>query len=109
MIRTIDINTGEETVRDYTQEELDAIAAIPLPDPKDAIRAQIKQLESEQLLPRVMREFSLAMIEKEAIAYADSISTEGNTVTAAEVLALNPGYQSVKAFDNQIKVLRDQL
>ena len=91
--------------REATPEEV----AARQPDPKDAIRAQIRQLEAEQLLPRVMREFSLAMIEKEAVAYAASISTEENIVTVAEVLALNPGYQSVKAFDNQIKALRAQL
>ena len=94
MIRTIDITTGEESVRDYTQEELDAIAAQPQPDPKDAIREQIKQLEAEQLMPRATREFMLTFMEMNA---------------PAEVLAVNPGYQAVKAFDNQIKALRDLL
>lgn len=94
MIRTIDLSNGEETVRNYTQEELDAIAAQPQSDPKDAIRAQIKQLESEQLMPRVTREFMIMFMETNA---------------PAEVLAVNPGYQAVKAFDLQIKSLRDQL
>lgn len=93
-VREINLQTGQETVRDYTQEELDAIAALPQPDPKDAIRAQIKQLESEQLMPRATREFMLAFMELNA---------------TAEVLAVNPGYQAVKAFDNQIKALRDLL
>lgn len=31
MIRTIDLSTGEELIREYTQEERDAIAAIPQP------------------------------------------------------------------------------
>ena len=94
MIRTVNLATGEETFRDYTQEELDAIAALPQPDPKGAIRAQIKQLEAEQLMPRATREFMLTFMELNA---------------SAEVLAVNPGYQAVKAFDNQIKALRAQL
>lgn len=93
-IRVIDLSTGEESVRDYTQEELDAIAALPQPDPKDEIRAQIKALEAEQLMPRATREFMLLFME---------------TNFTPEVLALNPGYQAVKAFDNQIAALRAQL
>jgi len=94
MIRTFDIVTGEEVMRDYTPEELEAIASAPQPDPKDTIRAQIKQLESEQLMPRATREFMLTFMEMNA---------------PAEVLAVNPGYQAVKAFDLQIKALRDLL
>jgi hypothetical protein len=63
-------------------------------DPKDAIRAQIVMLEQSQLMPRATREFMLMFMEANA---------------PAEVLAVNPGYQSVKAFDNDIKVLRAQL
>lgn len=66
----------------------------PPQDPKDAIRAQIKALEAEQLMPRATREFMLTFMEMNALA---------------EVLAVNHGYQAVKAFDNQIKALRDQL
>jgi hypothetical protein len=98
-VRQINLETGEESTRDYTQEELDAIASIPQPDPKDAIREQIKQLEAKQLeakqlMPRATREFMLTFMEMNA---------------PAEVLAVNPGYQAVKAFDLQIKALRDQL
>lgn len=75
-----------------TEEEAEALR--PKPDPKDAIRAQIKALEAEQLLPRATREFMLMFMEKNA---------------PAEVLAVNPGYQAVKAFDEQIKALRVQL
>lgn len=65
-----------------------------LPDHKNAIRAQIKALETEQLMPRATREFMLLFME---------------TQFTPEVLALNPGYMAVKAFDNQIKDLRAQL
>lgn len=78
--------------RGATPNEVAALR--PEPDPKDAIRAQIKQLEAEQLMPRATREFMLTFMELNA---------------PAEVLAVNPGYQAVKAFDNQIKALRDQL
>lgn len=78
-----------------TVEEAEALRPKPLEsDSKDAIRAQIKQLEAEQLMPRATREFMLAFMELNA---------------PAEVLAVNPGYQAVKAFDNQIKALRDLL
>lgn len=93
MIRIVDLATGEETARDYTQEELDSLSLVQQ-NPKDVIRAQIVALEREQLMPRATREFMLTFMELNA---------------PAEVLAVNPGYQAVKAFDNQIKALRDQL
>lgn len=78
-----------------TAEEAEALCPKPLEsDPKDAIRAQITTLEREQLMPRATREFMLFDLESRF---------------AAEVLAVNPGYQAVKAFDNQIKALRDLL
>lgn len=78
-----------------TEEEAEALRPKPPePDPKDAIRAQIKQLESEQLMPRATREFMLLFME---------------TQFTPEVLEMNPGYIAVKAFDNQIKALRAQL
>ena len=64
------------------------------PDPKDAIRAQIKKLEQDQLMPRATREFMLLFMESQF---------------PASQLAQSIGYQGMKAFDNQIKVLRDQL
>jgi len=63
-------------------------------EPKTAVRAQISQLEQQQLMPRATREFMLQFMELNA---------------PTEVLEVNPGYQAVKAFDNQIKALRDQL
>lgn len=92
MIRTIDITTGQEASRDYTPEELQSLG--PQSDPKDAIRAHIVALERDQLLPRATREFMLMYMEANA---------------SSEVLAVNPGYQAVKAFDEQIKSLRAQL
>jgi hypothetical protein len=77
-----------------TEEEAEALRPIPQIDPKDVTLAQIKRLEAEQLMPRATREFMLTFMELNA---------------PAEVLAVNPGYQAVKAFDNQIKALRDLL
>jgi hypothetical protein len=79
---------------EITDEEAEALRPVAQVDPKDAIRAQIKQLESEQLMPRATREFMLLFME---------------TSFTPEQLTANPGYQSVKAFDNQIKELRAQL
>ncbi len=58
------------------------------------IKSEIAQLESTQLMPRVTREFMLA--------YA-------MTVYTPEELALNIGFAKLKAFDDEIKALRDQL
>jgi hypothetical protein len=93
-IREVDLTTGEITARDYTQAELDAIASQPQPDARQVIQSQIDSLERDQLMPRATREFMLTFMEMNA---------------PAEVLAVNPGYQAVKAFDNQIKALRDLL
>ena len=58
--------------------------------PKEAIKAQIASLEQAQLMPRATREFMLLFVEQ-------------NNLTAM------PGYAPLKAFDDQIKALRDQL
>ena len=79
-----------------TDEEAAAIrvANQPVVDPKDAIRAQIKSMEDRENLPRVSREFMLLTMEAQF---------------PANVLAQNIGYVNLKAFDAQIKTLRDQL
>lgn len=71
-----------------TPEPFDSI------DSKQAIRDQIRQMEFEQIMPRAVREYMLLSMEAQ--------------FTPAQ-LDLNFGYRAVKAFDNQIKALRDQL
>lgn len=61
-----------------------------IPDPKIAIRAQITSLEQAQLMPRATREFMLLFVEQ-------------NNLTAM------PGYAPLKAFDDEIVALRNQL
>ena len=61
---------------------------------KNSIIKQISELEAEQLMPRATREFMLLFMEANF---------------TAEMLALNIGYQAVKAFDYQIAALRTQL
>ena len=80
--------------REATQEEIAAYIVARTPDPKDAIRAQIKKLEQEQLMPRATREFMILFME--------------TSFTPAQP-AQNIGYVGIKAFDNSIKALRDQL
>jgi len=77
-----------------TEAEAVRVASLPAVDPKDAIRAQIKKLEQEQLMPRATREFMILFME--------------TSFTPAQ-LAQNIGYVGIKAFDNSIKTLRDQL
>ncbi len=64
------------------------------PVPAISIADQINQLERSQLMPRATREFMLLFME--------------SNFTPAQ-LADNPGYQAVKAFDDQIAALRAQL
>ena len=61
-----------------------------IPDPKEAIKAQIASLEQAQLMPRATREFMLLFVET-------------NNLTAM------PGYGPLKAFDAEIVALRNQL
>lgn len=77
------------------QQLLDIQAARRIaPDPSSTIQSQIEAMEREQLMPRATREFMLLFME---------------TNFTPELLAVNPGYQAVKAFDNQIVALRGQL
>ena len=69
------------------------VPVIP-PDPKDAIRAEIKRMEDYENLPRGTREFMLLYME--------------SSFTAPQ-LALNIGYTNMKAFDSAIIALRNQL
>lgn len=76
--------------RAATLEEVQAWEQSLTPGPQE----KIDSLERQQLLPRATREFMLMFMELNA---------------PPEVLAVNPGYQAVKAFDEQIKALRAQL
>jgi len=85
-------DTGNGDYRDYLAWVAEGNIPQPadVPDPKLAIQAQITQLEQEQLMPRATREFMLLFVET-------------NNLTAM------PGYAPLKAFDEQIKLLRNQL
>lgn len=58
------------------------------------VRAEIAALEASQMLPRITREFMLQSLEAQY---------------APEQLAQNLGYTRLKALDEQIKALREQL
>jgi len=68
------------------------------PEPADPIirdiKSEIAQLETQQMMPRVTREFMLTFTES---AYTP------------EQLALNIGYTKLKAFDEEVKALRELL
>ena len=75
---------------------LNGTTGITTPEPADPpplrdVRAEIAALESQQLLPRVTREFMLQTLEAQF---------------TPEQLAENLGYVRLKAFDEQIKALR---
>jgi hypothetical protein len=89
----VDMVTGSVSEIELAQDEIDAIANRPQP-PGPTPLEQIAALEREQLMPRATREFMLLAMESQF---------------SAEMLAVNFGYQAVKAFDNQIKNLRAQI
>lgn len=60
----------------------------------EQIKLQIAALEREQQMPRAQREFMLLSMQAQF---------------TPEQLAANPGYVAVKAFDDSIKALREQL
>ena len=73
-----------------------AIEPADLPDPREAIRAQIDTLEKTSLLPRVTREFML-------LSFASTAAGMGVDPMT------NVGYAKVKELDDQIAALRAQL
>lgn len=79
-----------------TDEEAEALRPVTVVDPKDAIRAEIEQLERENLLPRVTREFML-------LSFATTAAGMGVDP------ATNVAYVKVKELDERIAALRAQL
>lgn len=74
------------------------------PTPQELILQTIQQMERDHLMPRITREVILRMAEKEAQKLA-----ELHGVDPALLLAKNKGYTALKAFDDQIALLREQL
>ena len=74
-----------------------------IPNPNDAINAQIAQIESSTAVPRIVRE---ALLRSEERAAAQD-ATPANT--AVMILSANYGYQKVLAVDNKVRALRAQL
>lgn len=66
----------------------------PIPPVIRDIKAEIAAMESTQIMPRVTREFMLGLLEGQY---------------QPEQLAMNIGYTKLKAFDNEIKALRELL
>ena len=87
--RTLD-SGGMESCLASTLPADTVIEPADIPDPKIAIRAQIASLEQAQLMPRATREFMLLFVET-------------NNLTAM------PGYAPLKALDDEIVALRNQL
>ena len=79
-------------------------AAPPEPSPQQLI----DQLEREHMAPRWQREFTLGVMEREAvqIGAAQGLTPEQ---AIAVLRAGNAGYRRVKELDEQIDILRSQL
>lgn len=67
---------------------------------KTAIQWQIDNLEAVSKIPRVMREFMLGSMEREAAA---------DGMTLEQLRQANIGYKKLKDLDLQIRALRAQL
>ncbi len=72
----------------------------PPPTPQEMAQQQIDALESEYLMPRVTRESLIAMAEERAAALG---------LTLEQLRIKNKGYAGLKALDEQIAALREQL
>jgi len=82
-----------------TDEEIEALR--PEPDPKDAIRENIKQLLS---IAGVTQDWHLDAMMAGMVALA---ATQG--ISEPDLYSVNPGYKQVKDVSEQIKALRAQL
>jgi hypothetical protein len=76
------------------------VERINLNAPRDAIIAQITQMEQEQMLPRVTREALLGIAVIQAAAQG---------VTEPELYAVNVAYHKTKDFDDAIVLLRKKM
>ncbi len=91
----------------YTHEwDGDKIKRKPLTEEEKAVKraaflSAIDNTERQYLMNRGSREFDIALIEEKAPAIA---AAKG--ITVAQVLALSPYYQKLKAVDNEITALR---
>lgn len=92
-VREVNVITGEETLRYYTQEELDAIVAQPALDLRVVRLAAIDQ--EAQLTPRAFRELVILM-------------TEGFKAATGGALDLTtvPGVAQVYALEAEAQALR---
>jgi hypothetical protein len=108
-IRTIDLSTGEETTRDYTQEELDAIASAPAPTPPTPLE-QIRALESQHAdaQAKLTRQSLLSLALDKACADPLAAGMTRDEVHAL-LLAGGTGYAALWALELQIEALRVQL
>ena len=100
LVEVTTVGTRGDDRYEWVSETLEGAVRTIVNTPKDpemvkatknaAVLAEITALEQSQLMPRATREFMLMFMEANA---------------PAEVLAVNPGYKAVKAFD---KVLTDK-
>lgn len=84
---------------------------VELPNPNEAIDAQIEAIERETMVPRVLRELALVQMEdlatRKAAAWNEA-NPNSPPYTAATYLAVNSAYVKTKAVDDQIRALRAQ-
>ena len=80
-----------------------AFVAPPPPTPEEAqslIQLQIYAMEREKMLPRIVREMTIAQLEQWATQQGYPLD---------QFRLVNKGYRMIKEFDEQIAALRAQL
>lgn len=92
-------NSPQFDGQEFTEE------AVALHLPEKSAQQQIEELEREFMLPKATREFMLTFMEATAIEQGASLGLTAEQALAA-LRQRNPGYQKVKALDEQIDALR---
>lgn len=108
-VREINLLTGVEAVREYTQDELDAIANAPQPTPPSPLE-QIRALEAQyaDAQAKLTRQSLLALALDKACAdpLADGLD---RAQVHAFLLAGDNGYAALWNLEQQVDALRAQV
>jgi hypothetical protein len=99
----VNVQTGEVNSRELSEEELADIVASQIKTPeqiKEAIQAEINQLEATSMMIRGTRE---------ALLQISTVIAASGGVTESQLYAGNLAYRKMKDLDEQVKTLRHQL
>jgi len=108
-VRVVDLSTGQETLRSYTQEELDAIANTPPTEPPsilEQIRALERQYADDQA--KLTRQSLLVLALDKACALPQAAGMTRDQVHAY-LMSQDKGYKALFNLEAQVALLRAQI